>query len=510
MNPAEEIYDFVIIGSGIGGLECAYILASEGYSVKVLEKNHQIGGNLQVFSREKTILDTGVHYIGSLEEGECLNQYFKYFQLRDSLKWHKLDDDCFDMISFDDGKQYKLGQGYDQFKANLLEYFPEEREAIDIYCEKLQDICHKFPLYNLDSKPAEDYISDIEALSVRATDFLDSITDNSRLKAVLAGNNALYAGEKEITPLYVHALIANSFIMGSYRLEDGGSQIAINLMRSIQKMGGKVERKKNVVGANYFDDGKIKEVILKEGETVKGKNFISNVHPAVTIDIFGENRFLKAYANRIKNLDNTISCFLIHLILKKDSFKYINYNIYHHANDDVWDGPNYNEGNWAENIFICTPKSSKSDTYADSMTVMAYMKHEEVEKWKNTMNTIKEPGDRGAEYDAFKKEKEDFLLKKLDTIFPNINDHIQSVYSSSPLTFRDYIGDYEGSVYGIKKDANSPLRSIIKSKTKIPNLFLTGQNLVLHGILGTTIAAFLTCFNFVDKEKLMTKVNAIK
>ncbi|PJC62258.1 MAG: all-trans-retinol 13,14-reductase, partial [Flavobacteriales bacterium CG_4_9_14_0_2_um_filter_32_27] len=55
MSFNKKEYDFVIIGSGLGGLACAYILASEGYSVVVLEKNHQIGGNLQVFSRDKCI-----------------------------------------------------------------------------------------------------------------------------------------------------------------------------------------------------------------------------------------------------------------------------------------------------------------------------------------------------------------------------------------------------------------------------------------------------------------------
>src|SRR6185436_7461701 len=57
-------FDVVIAGAGLGGLECAVILASEGYKVCVLEKNHQLGGSLQVFSRNKTVFDTGVHYIG--------------------------------------------------------------------------------------------------------------------------------------------------------------------------------------------------------------------------------------------------------------------------------------------------------------------------------------------------------------------------------------------------------------------------------------------------------------
>ena len=51
----------VIIGSGMGGMACAIILAKAGHKVTVLEKNRQFGGNLQIFVRDKVVFDTGVH-----------------------------------------------------------------------------------------------------------------------------------------------------------------------------------------------------------------------------------------------------------------------------------------------------------------------------------------------------------------------------------------------------------------------------------------------------------------
>lgn len=70
----KEHYDVVIVGSGLGGLVSSIILAKEGYSVCVLEKNNQYGGNLQTFVRDKTIFDTGIHYIGGLEKVRtCIN-----------------------------------------------------------------------------------------------------------------------------------------------------------------------------------------------------------------------------------------------------------------------------------------------------------------------------------------------------------------------------------------------------------------------------------------------------
>ena len=59
MNAATKKFDVIIIGSGMGGLSSALILAKHGYTVLVLEKNHQIGGALQVFSRETNVASHG-------------------------------------------------------------------------------------------------------------------------------------------------------------------------------------------------------------------------------------------------------------------------------------------------------------------------------------------------------------------------------------------------------------------------------------------------------------------
>jgi len=501
----EKEYDFVIIGSGLGGLECAYILAEEGYSVVVLEKNHQIGGNLQVFSRDKSIFDTGVHYIGSLDEGENVDQFFKYFGMRDSLKWKRMDEDCFDLIRIN-GQEFKHAQGYDKFIETLVGYFPEERAAIEKYCDEIKSICDDFPLYNLKSITKDNIFGDINMLSINAFDFIASITSNKLLQNVLAGSNALYAGEKESTPWFVHALIMNSYLTGSYRLKDGGSQISIHLSKAIRDLGGKILKRSNVVGANFHDDGKIKEVVLSTGEAIKGKNFISNAHPSVTIDIFGEKRFLKPYVRRVRNLRDTMSSFIVHIVLKENTFKYMNYNTYQINEDDVWGGINYTQENWPKGVFICTPATSKSDEYADCVTVMAYMHYKEVEQWADTFNTIAEKGKRGDDYEAFKRAKEDKLIGELEKFYPDIREKIVSIHSTTPLTFRDYIGDKTGALYGILKDSKDPMRTVINPNTRIKNLSLTGQNIILHGVLGATIGAFVTCFKFVDKHKLIDKV----
>ena len=107
------------------------------------------------------------------------------------------------------------------------------------------------------------------------------------------------------------------------------------------------------------------------------------------------------------------------------------------------------------------------------------------------------------------KQKAAILLKLVAERFPVIGENIRELYTSTPLTNRDYIGDSTGSMYGIQKDFRDPLKTMISPRTKIPNLFLTGQNLNLHGILGTSLSAVLTCVMLTGDDSLVERIRGV-
>ena len=501
----KEKYDIVIIGSGLGGLVSANILAREGYSVCVLEKNNQYGGNLQIFVRDKTIFDTGIHYIGGLDKGQNLYRYFKYLGIMDDLKLKKLDEDKYDVITFDgDEIEYPHAQGYDNFADKLTEQFPEEGKAIQAYCDKIRDTCNSFPLYNL--QPRSVYYENTELLSLKISDFLDSITSNEKLKAVLVGSNFLYAGDGEKTPLYVHALSVNSYIQSSYRCVNGGGQIAKLLIRKLKEFGGEVYKRSEVIQFG-FEDNKLTSVLLKNGTKISADWFISNIEPKHTIKMLGDNRLRKSYVSRINNIESIISAFSIYIVFKSEVFPYMNYNNYHFKDyEKVWTAQNYTQETWPEGYWVSMSATKGIDKWAENMTVISYMNFDEVKPWENTFNTIVYENDRGESYNEFKARKIEVILTELEKKFPKIRESIQSVHASTPLSYRDYIGVNRGSMYGYVKDADSPMKSFLSPKTKLKNLFFTGQSLNMHGVLGVTISAVLTCSEIVGREKLLEKI----
>ena len=128
-------------------------------------------------------------------------------------------------------------------------------------------------------------------------------------------------------------------------------------------------------------------------------------------------------------------------------------------------------------------------------------------EWENTFNTVAENDERGEGYEAFKNRKIEQTIIEIEKKFPNFRACIKSVHSSSPLSYRDYIGVNEGSMYGYVKDADSPMTSFLSPRTKLKNLFFTGQSINMHGLLGVTISAVLTCSEMLGRDYLVEKIN---
>ena len=90
---------------------------------------------------------------------------------------------------------------------------------------------------------------------------------------------------------------------------------------------------------------------------------------------------------------------------------------------------------------------------------------------------------------------------------PGILSNIDNYWTSSPLTYQDYTATKEGSTYGVVRDVSSPIQTTISQRTKIPNLFLTGQNTNSHGVLGVIISSVITASELLGKEFLINQIN---
>ena len=488
-----------IIGSGLGGLVCGYILSKNGYKTAIFEKNPQIGGCLQNFTRKGVRFGTGMHYIGSMEEGQIMHKFFKYLNLLNDVPVSRMDKNRYEVVSIG-GERYELACGYENFTEKLSEKFPENRAEIEDYVQKIKTIAENSPLYNLQQINSNNFI-DTEYFTTSIYDFISSITQNPRLQAVLMGNLSLYAGVKDKTPVYVCALMNNFYMQSAFRIVGSSEVIANSLKKSIENFGGKIYTNAEVEEM-LCDDKKMTKIRLKDGREFEADYFISNVHPQVTVDKIKSNLLRKVYRDRVKNIDNTISNFTVFIKFKEKKVPYLNYNFYFHDTENIWENEDYDDSNYPKNYLYMHQSSEDGEEFAESAVILAYMKYSEVQKWENT--TV---GKRGADYEEFKMKKAQKLIDKVNEQFPDLKENIDGFWTSSPLTYRDYTATAEGAMYGILRDKNFPVQTRVSQRTKIPNFFFTGQNINSHGILGVTIGAITTAAEIVDKNLIIKQID---
>ncbi|MBN2523637.1 MAG: NAD(P)/FAD-dependent oxidoreductase [Bacteroidales bacterium] len=495
-----KTYDIVIIGSGLGGLITGNILCRKGFKVAIVEKNPYPGGCLQSFEKDGVTFDTGIHYVGGLKKEQVLYKLFCYLNIFRDLNIREMDVNGFDRFLIGTN-EYTYPAGYSKFQEKLESVFPKEKDAIVEYINKIRTIANSVSLYNLkpiDYDPKNFYDKFTHG---NAWTFIQSITKNTKLQHLLAAQNSLYAGKPESTFLFVHALITNHYLEGAWRFVDGSRQLADALVNKFTTLGGDIYFSQKAVQFRFHQDS-IQSAVTDKKQEFSGKRFISAIHPYHTMEMIEPDKIRRSYRKRLQNLDNTISTFSLYIVFKDGTFPYMNCNCYYYPNGNVWGLSYYDEKKFPQSFGIYPLADSIDKKYTRAISVLAFMDYREVEKWENTTIEM-----RGEEYEKFKEIKSQKVIAEMERYFPDLRTKIKSYTSATPLTLRDHTGTYRGATYGIERDCRNPNNSLLFPRTKISNLYLTGQNLSLHGMLGVSMGALLTCSEFMDLNRLIEEIN---
>jgi len=453
--------DVIIIGSGIGGLVTGYLLAQQGDHVVVLEHDKRPGGCLQAFYRDGIRFDTGFHFIGGMSEGGPLHKFFKDLNLL-SLPWEPLKgqeiwlgDQC-----------YVVPTGYDAWLAYLTEKFPHQEANLKKFLQVCKDVV-ECP-----------FSETMPYWEKNAWEWLCETIDDSTLRDVVSGSSMIVELNKQTLPLFAYAEIVYSYVHSSHRLVAGGQPVVNHLLNFILSHGGEIHCSSTVTRI-LETDGKAVGVQLQNGTTFQADVVVSAIHPAETIHLLGEDTTMrKIYRRRIEKMTDSLGCFTANIKLKKGMVDLREIPIYvHRKGADIW---SYNNSPIDHILIHCYPEQNALD-------FIAPISYDCFKQWDGTM-----VGKRGDEYEQYKLVILEQCLQLAETAMPGLRNAIDEYWTSSPLTWKNYFLAHNGTAYGVCKDCNAPEATLLLPRTPLHGLYLTGQSIILHGIMGTTISGFIT------------------
>lgn len=492
----------VIVGGGLGGLFSGAFLAKNGYDVTVLEKNVIIGGGLQCFTRKGKTFEAGMHILGGFQDGGSLYKICNYLGILPLLDIEHVDPACIDEVYFEStGETYKIGGGKEGFIKSLSAYFPDEENGIRKYVDRLWSLSAELPLYFL-KDDCKTLTTHSEEQLWAADKFISTFISDPKLRSLLAYLNPLYGGEAGHTPNFIHALINKLFIEGSSRFRGGSQQLADALKCVIESFGGKVINNSKVQRIDV-ENHRATSVVTARGTSYECDHVIFSLHPSALSHMLPAHTLRPGYIKRVDTAPNTYSAFSVYIDLKPGKFPNIPHPCYYLDDYDVmWNQGNCNCGSTSKAFIYLTPAEHTGSSFANRLIVYSPLLYKEVQQWENTS-----VGKRGKEYETWKQSYADGIIEKLESRHPGLKDAIENIYTSTPLTIRDFYGTKEGSVFGIRKDCQNIMFSHIPIRTRVKNLIMTGQNINLHGICGVPLTAIQTCESLMGTNTLRHLIN---
>lgn len=516
-------FDVVIIGSGIGALTTASVLArTQGKRVLILERHFKAGGFTHVFKRKGRYLwDVGIHYIGGLAKGGLVRELFD-FVTRNGVDWQKMNDP-FEKFVYPDFT-FSVYSGEERYRSDLIQAFPDEKEAIERYFSDVKSASAWFGR-NFSIKPMPPAIEKIAHLLtmigsssalIPTSEYMNRNIKNERLRAVLLSQWGDYGLPPSQSAFVIHALIATHYFDGGYYPVGGSGRIAESVEKILKENGG---------GVLLYHEAA--EILVENGQAIGVRVVETKGHEKIEKTIYADavvsnagakNTYLKLlpatvpvpFRDEIRNFPNGGSNVTLYIGFKdtpaKLGFRGENYWIYpSYDHDQNFERRNEIVEGRPSACYLSFPSLKDSHAEAHTAEIITFVDYEPFKKWKD------EPWKkRGEEYDALKEKIAQSLIGFVDARYPGFRDLIDFYELSTPLSNEFFAGHPAGTIYGLPCTPERFHKEWAGVRTPVQNLYLTGADAGSPGVVGAMMGGYGAAASILGINGLMRLLKQLR
>lgn len=496
-----RLWDDIVIGSGMGGLATAALLAEVGRRVLVLEQHYVPGGFTHTFKRKRWVWDVGVHAVGEVTDRAVLGRVLHKLS-GDRLEWASLGG-VYDEFHYPD-LRIDFPDTKAKFEENLVEAFPSREEDIGRYFNKVREVAGGMMPYYASriAPPSWAAVSDPlfaqrahALLGEKTRDVMNTITRDERLQSVLTAQWGYYGVPPDRSSFAIHALVARHFFHGGYYPVGGAGRIAEDLLATVAKHGG-WSRINADVQEIIVRDNAVRGVRLADGEIIEGRRVVSAAGAIATVE-----RLLPAsdrdapWAKSIASLAPSPCHVCLYLGFKGDITKAgasgANKWFYETWSKDAsyWD---IADENAKAPVLYCSfpslkdPEHQAGPDLLHTGEVVTFVPYELFERWKDGRWRK-----RGEDYDALKKRLTDRMLDQFFAHMPELRPMLAFAELSTPISTEHFTRAPKGAIYGIEPTPERYANRYLRPRTPVEGLFLSGADMASVGVMGAFVGGLL-------------------
>ncbi|MEM2636806.1 MAG: NAD(P)/FAD-dependent oxidoreductase, partial [Candidatus Korarchaeota archaeon] len=461
------------------------LLAKRGYKVLVLEQHYLVGGYCSSFKRGGFTFNAGVEDVSGMWEKGPVSFLLRTLGLSKEQLFVK------NTVRYVFDGKFIEAKNLEYIKI-LSELFPHEKNNIQAFfedAEKAYMECYRdveacgaplppelivkvFGVKKLVDYPGE-HPHFYNWINKSFKQKLDEYFNDEGLKRFLCGLLGYVGTSPEKTPASTALTACISYYLhGGYYPRGGAQKYADSLKDVIERYGGKVLTKHKV------------DILVEKGEVrgvkVRDKVFnspivVANANAKTTLlELVGEQSLDREFADYIRELKMSPSCFMVFLGVNADLSGYPTIIKNLDEGYDIVINSNADPG--------LAPKGSASITILTGANYSDF------------------PPRETEEYRKKKKELAEILIRKVEKIMPGLSKHIVVQDAATPKTFERYTSMPEGAIYAFDQSIGIKRPYF---KTPIKGLYLVGASTFPGGGIEATTISGIICANDICDWKII-------
>jgi phytoene dehydrogenase-like protein len=449
LQGAKSRYDVIVIGSGLGGLTAANVLAREGRSVLLLEQHYKLGGLATWFKRPGGhLFDISLHGFPHGMIKSCRRYWTR--EIADSIiQLHG--------VRFDN-PMFSLTTTFDRqdFTNLLVERFNIEHDTVKAF---------------FDTARGMNFYDD---QSLTTGELFEKFFPGRQDVVRLLMEPITYANGSTLEdPAITYGIVFSNFMAKGVFTFQGGTDHLVKSMQKEMEVNGVDIRINCLVEKINVENGRIKSVTVN-GREIETGTVVSNGNLKGTIfHMVGADKFDRSFVDQAEAVRLNNSSTQVYMAMK--------------PGEEI-------DRETGDLLFCSTAPSFRTDLLLSrditSRTFSFYypdIRPAGKERFLIVSSTNANYEDwadlNTEEYEHSKQDLIEDTINHLEKYVPNCRERIDHVEAATPKTFEHYTRHLTGSSFGTKFEGLAVSRALPE---QIPGLYHAGScGIIMSGWLGT-------------------------